>query len=381
MNYHLMVDEKFIDDFIKEADFISPKNNTYIFTFKNAKHVTSKSGIHALYGSKELEALKEQITSKDKVFVHQLTYNAAKFLNSLNEKIEINAFFWGGDFLSDPIHVHKKRVFGPKTLRLFNLHLQHPFVYSKTTREFIGNLKNRVLFHSKEQRHIFETKKKAVQKINYILHWNEFDQKIVNRIYEANTKFAFFYYEFGLNTPLNNSRKRTSDKVSVLLGNSDSATNNHLEAIDEVKRLNIKELEVYCPLNYGINPKLKQKVEAYGTKKLGNQFNSINEFMPRDLYYEMVSKVDFAIMNHFRTQAAGNVFFLINSGVPVFMNEKSSLYQLLISLSIKVYNIKDLSNYEEKCKEHPEVISMNRELLTSFLNTELKRKNLENILS
>lgn len=380
MNYHLMVDEKFIDDFIKEADFISPKNNTYIFTFKNANHVTSKSGIHALYGSIELEALQEQITSKDKVFVHQLTYNAAKFLNSLNEKIEINAFFWGGDFLSDPIYLNKKRLFGPKTLKLFNTYLQHPFLYSKTPREFLGNLKNRVLSYPKEQRSIFETKKRAIQKINYILHWNEFDQKEVNRIYQSTTKFNYFFYEFGLHSFTLDQKSKNQKEVTILLGNSDSISNNHIEAIDRIANLNATRVKVYCPLNYGINPRYVQKIEAYGKKKLGTQFQPIKEFMQRDKYYEMVADVDFAIMNHYRTQGAANVFFLINAGIPVFMHHKSSLYQLLRDLKIEVYQEKDIPFFKEKIKAHKISVNKNRQLLSAFLDGNRKMKNLEKVL-
>jgi dTDP-N-acetylfucosamine:lipid II N-acetylfucosaminyltransferase len=381
MNYHLMVDEKFIDDFIIEAEAISPSNNTYIFTFEKANHVDSKLGVYAPYGSEELALLKNQITKTDKVFVHQLNFKAAIFVCGLSDQIEVNAFFWGGDFLSDPIHLNKKRLFGPKTLNLFNTYLQHPFLYSKTPREFLGNLKNRVLSYPKEQRSIFETKKRAIQKINYIFHWNEFDQKEVNRIYQATTKFIYFFYEFGLHSFTLEQKSKNQKEVTILLGNSDSITNNHIEAIDRIADLNTTRVKVYCPLNYGINPRYVQKIEAYGKKKLGTQFHPIKEFMQRDKYYEMVADVDFAIMNHYRTQGAANVFFLINAGIPVFMHHKSSLYQLLRDLKIEVYQEKDIPFFKEKIETHKISVDKNRQLLSAFLDGNRKTKNLEKVLS
>src|SRR5699024_9686212 len=55
---------------------------------------------------------------------------------------------------------------------------------------------------------------------------------------------------------------------NILLGNSASFTNNHLEAIDWLSDLDLTGRKVIIPLNYG-NPKLAKNIEEYAIEKLG----------------------------------------------------------------------------------------------------------------
>ena len=55
-----MIDDKFIDGFIDDAEAVAPDANRYVFTFDAPpKYVTSEKGIFAPYGSEPFQELKQ----------------------------------------------------------------------------------------------------------------------------------------------------------------------------------------------------------------------------------------------------------------------------------------------------------------------------------
>ena len=74
MNYHLMVDDKFIDGLITDAEKASPGKNTYIVEGNRAtaKYVTHPLIVFVNSLEAYLEKLKTILTENDKVFIHWL---------------------------------------------------------------------------------------------------------------------------------------------------------------------------------------------------------------------------------------------------------------------------------------------------------------------
>ena len=96
MNYHLMIDDKFIDKFIKDAEVVSPNKNTYIYTFSRpTKFVTSSLGVFAPYGSEELTNIQNKIKLGDRVFVHYFHADVFNFIKNIDINIPVYLFFLG----------------------------------------------------------------------------------------------------------------------------------------------------------------------------------------------------------------------------------------------------------------------------------------------
>ena len=100
MNYHLMIDDKFIDEFIIDAEKVACGQNVYIFTFdKPTTHVKSDKGINAPYGSVELKEIVRRITKTDRVYIHWFVREAMWVIDNIDHEVPIYLFFLGGDFL------------------------------------------------------------------------------------------------------------------------------------------------------------------------------------------------------------------------------------------------------------------------------------------
>jgi hypothetical protein len=125
--------------------------------------------------------------------------------------------------------------------------------------------------------------------------------------------------------------------ANILLGNSASATNNHLEAIDILKKININGRKVISPLSYG-QEDYANAVELYGNQQLPLKFETVRKFMPLQHYNELICSCGCVVMNHYRSQAMGTLISSIYLGAKVFLNETDA-YHYFKSLGCYIYLI------------------------------------------
>jgi dTDP-N-acetylfucosamine:lipid II N-acetylfucosaminyltransferase len=133
-------------------------------------------------------------------------------------------------------------------------------------------------------------------------------------------------------------------KTAILVGNSATAENNHIEVLDILSRAdNLKNYDVIVPLSYG-KPWYRDAVINYGHELLGERFKPVTAFMPLDHYVRMVNSCSIVIMNHIRQQAVGNIVISLLAGSTVVLNEKSPVYAWLKEQGA---NVKRLSSINE----------------------------------
>src|SRR5215211_2194365 len=103
MNYHLMVAEKFVDDFITEAERSGTDNQYLIigYTKKSPVFVKHPKAFYVKDHEEYLKDLAHRIKTTDKVFIHWLWEVSGKFIMSLPKEVQVGLFFWGGDILDD----------------------------------------------------------------------------------------------------------------------------------------------------------------------------------------------------------------------------------------------------------------------------------------
>lgn len=123
----------------------------------------------------------------------------------------------------------------------------------------------------------------------------------------------------------------------ILLGNSASATNNHLEAFDLLKGLSLGNRKIVSPLSYG-SPRYAKAISDEGNKQFGDRFIPITSFLPIGEYNQLISDCGIVIMNHYRPQAVGNIIAALYMGCKVFLNE-TNIYQYFKNLGCHVYLI------------------------------------------
>lgn len=116
---------------------------------------------------------------------------------------------------------------------------------------------------------------------------------------------------------------------SILVGNSASFTNNHVEVIDLLSKFDfIDSVNIIAPLSYG-DENYKNKITKIGQAELGELFQPVADFMPLDEYVALIKQCGYVVMNHKRQQAVGNIVIMMYLGARVFLREENPTYRML----------------------------------------------------
>lgn len=110
----------------------------------------------------------------------------------------------------------------------------------------------------------------------------------------------------------------------LLLGNSASPTNNHLEAFRALARHDLAGRRLLVPLSYG-EKDYADHVEREGYRLFGDSFVPLRDFLPISEYNARIANCGFVFMNHVRQQATGNVSIALLKGAKVFLRQENLL--------------------------------------------------------
>lgn len=296
MNLHLIPSEKFTESFLELVEgYLGSKNNkVYIynygldFAFKQRENVTFIDNFSKI----DLDLLEKQ----DKIFVHGFDYfPLILFLYKNRFKFKHNQLVliaWGGD-------IYDSRYL----LMDHGIHLR--------TR-------------------IFEyLKKKVISRCNVFMTFAYADMEIIKKYYKGQgVQFDCLYPSNADIKLLDNLRMnpKKSNIVRILLGNSATVTNKHIEAFGYLKHYADKNIEIICPLSYGNND-YRQEVITEGKRIFGDKFIPILNYMSPEEYSELLNSVNIAVFNHNRQQGTGNIEILAYLEKKLFICSDTTTWQ------------------------------------------------------
>lgn len=130
------------------------------------------------------------------------------------------------------------------------------------------------------------------------------------------------------------------DGINILLGNSATPSNNHLDAMERFRAIADQNIRIYCPLSYGDTAYADQVTRA-GREIFGDKFIALREFLPLERYLELLSKIDVAVFNHDRQQAVGNIVSLLGLGKRVYIRSDITTWSFMKSIGVAVFDIND----------------------------------------
>lgn len=128
----------------------------------------------------------------------------------------------------------------------------------------------------------------------------------------------------------------------ILLGNSATPENNHLEVLKLLTKLDLGQSRVYTPLNYG-DPAYSAAVAKRGTELLGDRFVALTDPMSLSSYHELLSHCAVFVMGHRRQQALGNIFRAIWQGSHLVLDRRNPVVEYLSERGIRVMLFEDMA--------------------------------------
>jgi len=128
----------------------------------------------------------------------------------------------------------------------------------------------------------------------------------------------------------------------VLVGNSATASNNHVEAFEILHGRVTEPGRVIAPLSYG-NLSYGRQVAEVGTQLFGERFDPLTQWMPIDEYNRRIGGCGFVVMNHRRQQAVGNIGAALFKGATVYLRPENPLTAFYRDLGIHLRSTDELA--------------------------------------
>ncbi|AKB33077.1 4-alpha-L-fucosyltransferase [Methanosarcina siciliae HI350] len=264
----------------------------------------------------------------------------------------------------------------------------HESLYQEQTKDIVKNLTNKEnstdnllnrlaknIFYKKIE------KKTIVGKINFFAPVLENEYDIVASKFNSNFP-AFIAWNYGGTAMIEGKIKHCNlNGNNILVGNSATPSNNHMEVFDFLRTQNLSGKKIICPLSYGNSEYaniLKKKCRAF----FGDSFLSVDEFMPYESYVNLISSCSNVIMNHHRQQGGGNVLAMLYLGAKVFLNEKNPLYVYYKESGIVIFTIDELYNNPSLLDFHlsEEAIEKNRQIIKARFSEKTILNKTENLI-
>lgn len=192
-------------------------------------------------------------------------------------------------------------------------------------------------------------RKKVIKNIHGIITYIEGDFNLAKEWYDTKAElYKCLYYPSVIpNYSINNNKNNNKNNQNkfILIGNSASPTNNHKSILNKIRKTNLDNTKLICPLSYG-DMSYAKSIKKYGKELFGDKFISLDSFLTINAYNKLLKNIDIAIFNHKRQQAMGNILTLLYLGKKVYIRDDIVTWEFFRQNNIKVYSINNSSPKE-----------------------------------
>jgi len=326
---HLVVDDKFTDRAYELFEDVAPGQNDYYVLskkkeFKYIKKTPVKSVGRFPYVSSDF---REAVYEYSFVVIHSMCGPHQEFIYFMGGGVKLIWIGMGYDYY-DLIYNNSGFLYGEKTLGLIKIFSEKK--RGSYIRVLLSWIRSKVL-----------NKKKLLRKLKAFSPVLEEEYDIISSKYDlGGTRYLSWNYG-----AVSDAILLGDDLVvkgsGILVGNSASLTNNHIEAFHVLSRCDVSKNEIICSLSYG-DEKYAEYVEKYGKRIFGNSFCSLRKYLPYEEYVMVLKTCPVVIMNHKRQQAGGNVSIALYLGSKVYLDWDNPLYHHYNKIGVKVFLIQDV---------------------------------------
>lgn len=365
MILHLFDDEKVVNRTIESFEKVFPGKNVYCYFVDGDPKRIGK--YEHLYRVDNMNLNVEvDLSNVAVVLIHLLSYQKALFVEKhIPSHVPVYWFMWGADYYNMLLDYRGFRMYYQTQflgLKYIMKKLLYKIGYKKHSQKvFEDFIQNRVT-HCITNKFDFALCKHYARTL--------FEQKINVR--------SFFYYPIDKILGGELVQKEACGNV-ILVGNSNSVTNNYGYAFNYLKDLDLSGYEIVTPLNYGLNNRYKEYVIKKGKTYFGDNYRPLLEFLPLDEYNRLMIRAEVCIFPHWRQEGNGNVIIALYLGAKVFMSNRSSLYAFYKDMGLTIFELEKIDNVQLSTPLEPSVKKRNREILIGKFCWDIQLTNIRNI--
>ena len=331
MILHIIDDEKFLASAITLFETIFPGKIIFLVGvdkvgFNNFEGIKDSTNVYfKKINTSEYEYDYVNLSKTvDFVLFHNVykTYKL-KLLNKYSINVETGWSFWGAE--------------------LYGLNPFYNALLPETKTAYFKSLPLKTyvkkVFFSRLKKHYYWFLLKKIfkeDKLNYTFTNITEDIDLLESYTNCKTKRGWFtYYNYN---PQSKIEDNHTLKRHILIGNSSSETNNHLDAFNLIKDKDISNREVYIPLNYG-DKKYKDLVTKQAAAIFKERARPITDFLSLQEYTAIIKSCTVLIMNHRRQQGFNTIMMALANGCKVFIREENTIFKMLKREGFLVFSI------------------------------------------
>lgn len=370
---HIAPDEKFIDIAVEIFESAYPKQNTFFITSAAPWKLIKDNTIYHSLNKKEWLQLflmkRDQLKSYDLIILHSLPTMLLVPMAFLKQRYVWLG--WGYDYYErafDEALIPEKLILAKTAL-----HTSVLLDSANTERSSLFKLIQGVVKKIFNSKCLYRLAMRNLVVFSPVLP-KEFD--LVKNRYGLgmNTKYYSWNYGFLEKHLIKNIELENVEFASaILLGNSATPTNNHIEALDIILSSH-SERHIYIPLSYG-NPRYAEVIKNYinCSNKLTSQCKVLDKFMPMHEYSSIINRCGYVIMNHVRQQALGNIIATMYRGAKIFLREESIIYGFFKDHGAVIYSVQELEKKPSLLDKHlaKEDIIKNRKVIEAIWSEKI----------
>ena len=269
--------------------------------------------------------LHDMATRHDIVMFHFLVPNSLGIVRDLAKRTTVVIQYWGGDY-SHRLIPNEQIV----------LPLTASYIHSKSF-PFLG-FKRMLFFIKRRLKNMLSTGTfSLLPELRYahaymtLLPEENWNFPIKTKCKHLPARIVYI----DIDKPCEKHQMESPTTYRVLLGNSATSTNNHLDIIDDLAAIKPQILEVILPLNYG-DSKYGDHIQKEYEAKFGSIARPLRTFIDSDNYDVLLNQVDIVIMNQLRQQALGNIVRALSQGKTVYLHPQGVNYRHFVTAGIHV---------------------------------------------
>jgi len=335
MILHIIIDDKFTEIGVQTFERLHPgKNKSLLFSkSEEFRYLKRKPDILV---SPHLWLLRPtlwaSIRSADAVVIHYLTEISLVIPLIIPRRKKILWIGWGGDYYH---HFEDKgyKLYGPHTEQAVQL-FEPQLTWNQRVKKRIKHI-------------IFNASIKRITFFSPVI-LDDFD--LLGKFY-PNSKMMYLPWNYGSPSSQSVELKDLPNLgPNILIGNSASYSNNHLELFEILKNVDLTGRKLIVPLSYGPT-EYRDYVISKGKELFGRSFIPLTEFMPIHEYEKFLLSCSFVMMNQYRQQAVGNIVIMVRFGAKIFLSIKNPYYETCKRGEIEVYPIEEMLSNKERIFE------------------------------
>ena len=200
----------------------------------------------------------------------------------------------------------------------------------------------------------------VINRYKHVFALNKGDASLAQRVlFKRNVK-VLPYPLIGMKVEQDREQLTSEKPLKILVGNSASSSNNHIDALNKLAHLAGESVEIIMPLNYGGEQSYIDEVIKHATALFGNKFNAITTMLNKQDYDKLLNDVHLTVFAQHRQQGLYVAYAMLLMGKPMFLLSNTSSYTYLTELGFEIHKT-------------DEVASMNFSELKELINKDNNR--------